>query len=92
MQRTGSDYLERHYGRVWSGGAKTLLLFANTSINIKFVHSKNAIQHNIDPGPKVALKWQEPMLLKMAICSGRKDTRKSAHYEPPDFLKQAPEL
>ena len=26
VQKTGSRYFERHYGSVWSGGAKTLLL------------------------------------------------------------------
>lgn len=52
--------------------------------------SQNAIQHNIDSGPRAALKWKEPAtLLKIAICSGRENIRKSAHYGPPDFLKQA---
>lgn len=52
--------------------------------------SQNAIQHNIDSGPRAALKWEEPAtLLKTAICSGRENIRKSAHYGPPDFLQQA---
>ena len=93
----GLGYFKQHYGSVWSDGdwggggmQKHFFYWLTQASNSHPKQSQKGIQHNIDSGPRAALKWEEPAtLLKTAICSGRENIRKSAHYGPPDFLKQA---
>ena len=105
LERCAKDWVALFWTALWEclerRGKNTSLIETRTSILNSYPRqSKNAIQHNIDPGPTVALKWPfipgektlaSPPTSDHRISSNKRPSsnKRSLPQETPPWAKQA---